>query len=293
MHRLIGRVFIALMLLVAGTTLAQLPSPAATEEAIPETTAEPEPVALLVPEVIEMYPHDTGSYTQGLLYYDGALYESAGQEGESDVRRVDPVSGDILQKVELDAIIFAEGLALVDERLIQLTWQNNAAFVYDRETFDLQETFSYDGQGWGLCYDGEQLWMSDGTDRLMTRDPETFEYTGELNVMIENYRLSEVRTSDNRTISQLNELECVGDTIYANVYMTDFILQIDRATGMVTALIYAGGLLTPEESAELKYGWVLNGIAYDAEEEVFYLTGKYWPKLFKVRFVEFESEPSN
>lgn len=260
---MIRRLILLLSLVIIGSTtlLAFQPAP------------EPDALEILVPEVISVRPHDTGSYTQGLLLYDGFLYESAGREGESDVRKVDPLTGEILQKAELQAEIFAEGLALVDNTLIQLTWKNGYAFVYDRETFTFIKAFQYFGEGWGLCYDGSSLWMSNGSSILYALDPETFsqQQTREVTLL-------------GLPIESLNELECVGDDIYANIYLTDRIVRIDKATGNVTGVIDAAGLLTPEERSQLGHGHVLNGIAYDAENDTFLLTGKYWPKLFEVRF---------
>lgn len=267
------RVILVLALVIIGsfaTLLAAQPdSPAETLE-------------ILVPEVLSVRPHDTSSYTQGLLLYDGYLYESAGKEGESDIRRVDPLTGEVLQKVELIPNVFseelvpqlfAEGLALVDDELIQLTWKNGIALVYDRDTFAVQKVFQYFGEGWGLCYDGSSLWMSNGSDNLYVLDPTTFSQ-------------EEIRpvTLLGLAVEQLNELECVGDSIYANIYQTDRIVRIDKATGNVTGVIDASGLLTPEEEATMSSGEVLNGIAYDAENDTFFITGKHWPKLFEVRF---------
>lgn len=236
----------------------------------------------LVPEIIETYPHDTDAFTQGLLLYDGVLYESTGLYGESDLRRVDPTTGDVLQLIPLPDEFFAEGLALVDDRFIQLTWREGAAFVYDRDTLELLGGFRYNNEGWGLCYDGDLLYHSDGSSQITVRDPETF---GEVNSF-------EV-TIDGVPVVRLNELECVGDHIYSNVWQTTRILQIDKATGAVSALIDAQNL---EDAVRAAYpdavvggtSNVLNGIAYIEESDTFYVTGKKWPALFEVRFIEEE-----
>jgi glutaminyl-peptide cyclotransferase len=165
-------------------------------------------------------------------------------------------------------------LALVEDRLVQLTWVAESAFVYDFETFEQVDTLTYEGEGWGLCYDGEYLYRSDGSDTIFIHDPETLHAVGEIHVSVQGQQ-----------VSQLNELECVGDDIYANVWQTDAIYRIDKASGYVTALIDASGLLTPQETAALGSGGVLNGIAYDADNDQFYLTGKLWPKVFLVNFV--------
>lgn len=246
------------------------------------------PVAQLVPEVINVYPHDTAAYTQGLLYYNGLLYESTGLRGQSSLRQVDPVTGRVLKRIpvrrpadELTAEAprldyFAEGLERIDNRLIQLTWQENVAFVYDLDTFEQTGQFHYEGEGWGLCYDGRYLFMSDSTSYLSLRDATTFELIVRFLV---TYQGSAVQPQ------LLNELECVGDSIYANLWQTDYIVQIDKFDGEVTALIDASSLLTADEKALLTSGQVLNGIAYIPERDTFYITGKQWPKLFEVRFV--------
>lgn len=244
----------------------------------PTATLKPLGVELLKAEVLNTIPHDTDSYTQGLLLHDGWLYESAGEWGKSDLRRVDPATGDVLQMVDLPVEnldqYFAEGLALVGDRLIQITWQNGVAFVYDRETFEKVDEFTYSGEGWGLCYDGQSLYMSDGSANLFRRDPDTFDLLETIPV-----------TYEGAPVKNLNELECVDGSVYANIWFSEYIVRIDKATGVVTAAIDATGLLTPEERAALPEQGVLNGIAYDAERSIFYITGKLWPKMFEVRFV--------
>lgn len=287
--------FIVLMLgLIAIPTAAQQPAatPAVTPEGTPAPEMTPEataePVELLVPEVLETYPHDPTSFLQGLVLHDGLFYESAGQYGQSSLRQVEPETGEVLRRVDVAPEYFAEGLALVDDRLIQITWKEQTALVYDLETLQQVDTFAYEGEGWGLCYDGEQLYMSDGTGTLTIRDPETFEVTGDLTVMLEGQPVS-IWSFQGSPLDLLNELECVGDDIYANIWQTDLIARINKTTGSVTAMIYAGSLLTAEERQTLfSQGGVLNGIAYDPDDDTFYITGKRWPKLFKVRFVPAE-----
>jgi glutaminyl-peptide cyclotransferase len=223
-------------------------------------------------QVVSTRPHDPASFTQGLVLHEGSLYESAGQYGISSLREVDPQTGAVKRRVEVPQQYFAEGLALVGDRLIQLTWQEKVAFVYDRATFEKKGEFLYDGEGWGLCYDGKRLVMSDGSDRLTFRDPATFAPAGSVNV-----------TFSGRPAYKLNELECVDGAVYANVWGADAILRIDPATGRTTAVIEASGLLTPEEQSRAD---VLNGIAWDPAKKTFLLTGKNWPKMFEVRFVK-------
>lgn len=231
----------------------------------------------LVPEVIRTLPHDGGAFTQGLLIEDGIFYESTGQNGESTFRQVDLETGEVLYQFDLDATYFGEGLALTDQWFIQLTWRSGQAFVYDRTTLEPLGFFEYTGEGWGLCYDGQFLYHSDGSETITIRDPNTFGYVGQLTVTI-----------DTISILDINELECVGDSIYANVWNTDRIVRIDKATGEVTAIIDASGLLTPEQQQEANErgsNAVLNGIAYNTETESFYLTGKRWDRMFEVFFV--------
>lgn len=222
-------------------------------------------------QVVSIRPHDPEAYTQGLVLDRGKLYESTGLYGVSSLREVDPQTGEVKRRVNLPQSFFAEGLALVGERLIQLTWQEGSAFVYDSARFERTAEHRYQGEGWGLCHDGQRLVMSDGSDRLTFRDPQTFAPTGEVRV-----------TAAGRPVHLLNELECVDGVVYANVWQTDDILRIDPGTGKVTAVIDASGLLTPGEASRAD---VLNGIAWDPAARTFLITGKLWPKMFEVRFV--------
>jgi len=224
-----------------------------------------------VVEVRRTLERGSDAYTQGLLWYRQKLYESTGQYGQSRLRRIDAASGLVEKETTLSAMFFGEGLARVEERLIQLTWRSGVALVYDLESLDEVARFSYEGQGWGLCYDGRRLVMSDGSDRLTFRDPDSFEATRSVGV-----------TLDSQPLYRLNELECVEGWIYANVYQSETIVRIDPSTGAVLTTVDASGLLSPQELDGVD---VLNGIAYDPDDQTFFLTGKYWPKLFEVRFV--------
>jgi glutaminyl-peptide cyclotransferase len=228
----------------------------------------------LIPDVVSVRPHDTGAFTEGLFLDNGVLYESAGQYGKSDIRTVDPQTGKVLSQTKLDARYFGEGIARVGDQLFQLTWREATAFVYDPKTLKSLGTLPYNAEGWGMCYDGQYLWASDGSHTLTARDPRTLNALGQVPV-----------TYDGLFIDQINELECVGDSIYANVWNTDYIVRIDKSTGRVTARIDASGLLTAEERAALPSGAALNGIAYDPQHDTFLITGKLWPKLFEVKFV--------
>lgn len=259
------------------------------------------PVERLTVEVINEYPHDPDAFTQGLLLHDGLFYESTGRYGLSTLRQVQPETGDVLQSVNLPAYLFAEGLALVDGTLIQLTWRENVALLYDLESFSQgvltdAALVTYPGEGWGLCYDGETVYRSDGSSSLFLHDAATFEVLGEIAV-----------TLDGEPLPRLNELECVGENIYANVWQTDEIMRIDKASGEITAVIDASGLLdTPAgtqtgtvdsllfDSQNQRFvvqrsarggGAVLNGIAYNPASDTFFITGKLWPTMFEVRFV--------
>ncbi len=230
------------------------------------------PVEALKVQVLRSYPHDPRAFTQGLVWRDGVLYESTGMVGQSSLRRVDLATGAVQQKVDVPAPYFAEGLADVGNRLYQLTWQHGRVFIYDRNTFGRVGEFGYEGEGWGLCHNGLSLVMSNGSDRLTVHSPNTFDVERTVRV-----------TMDGKPLHQLNELECVGTDVYANVWQTDTIVRIDLASGRVTARIDASGLLTPAERLGVD---VLNGIAYDPVDQTFLLTGKWWPKLFRVRFVK-------
>jgi glutaminyl-peptide cyclotransferase len=231
------------------------------------TTARPEP------ELVRVLPHDPAAYTQGLLLHDGRLYESTGQYGRSSVREVDPETGTVLRMMKLPDEYFGEGLALIGDRLIQLTWKEQVAFVYDLSTFELKRTFHYEGEGWGLCYDGESLFMTDGGSTLFLRDPDTFRVTDRRTIMLGGVPLSRV-----------NELECVGDDIYANVYLTDLIVRIDKATANVVSVFDAATLTAGGRPANPDA--VLNGIAWDGRTGTFYITGKLWPTMYQVRLVD-------
>ena len=223
-------------------------------------------------DVLRAIPHDTTAYTQGLLWWQGKLYESTGQYGTSTLRRLHPDTGVVEQRLDIEPGYFGEGLARVDDRLVQLTWKAQRAFVYDLESFATISTHRYTGEGWGLCHDGTRLIMSDGTDALTFRDPETFAETGSVRV-----------TRGGRPQRDLNELECVDGMVYANIWQHDEIVHLDPASGRITHRIDAAGLLTRDEARGTD---VLNGIAYNAGTDTFYVTGKLWPKMFEVRFVE-------
>jgi glutamine cyclotransferase len=219
--------------------------------------------------VVNRFPHDTGAYTQGLFFPNGKLYEGTGLVGESSIREVDLPTGRVLRSTDLDGEHFGEGIALVNNRLYQLTWQSGIALVYDVQTFAVLDTIEYQGEGWGLTWDGQSLIMSDGTPTLRFRDPHDFRVIRSIEVRDKNVPLKE-----------LNELEFVNGEILANVYRTDYIVRIDPNSGNVLGWIDLKGLLRPEE----KTGNVdvLNGIAWDAATQRLFVTGKRWPALFEI-----------
>ena len=262
----------ALVILTAVAAVAaswMLSSPASTVSA---SLTRPAQAPVLRVEIIRELPHSTTAYTQGLLWREGRLYESTGQYGRSRLSRIDPANGAVEQTIPIPPALFGEGLARVGTELFMLTWKAQRAIVYDLETFEPRRTYRYSGEGWGLCHDGRRLVMSNGSDRLAFRDPETFDETGSVAVTLEG-----------APVRQLNELECVGDRVYSNIYQDDRIVVIDPVSGDVTHVIDASGLLTRQEARAAD---VLNGIAHDPETDTFYITGKLWPKLFEVRFVE-------
>ncbi|HUC86102.1 MAG TPA: glutaminyl-peptide cyclotransferase [Candidatus Acidoferrales bacterium] len=220
-------------------------------------------------DVVRVWPHDRNAFTQGLVYWDGGLLESTGLNGESSLRRVELQTGKVLQRVDVPSQYFAEGLALLNGKLFQLTWQSHLGFVYDLATLKQEKEFTYPGEGWGLTTDGTWLIMSDGTDQIRFLDPATFK---------ENRRITVIAHGNG--VSRLNELEYIQGEIYANVWGTDFVVVIDPATGKVTGVIDFTGLL-PAQDRDPNTD-VLNGIAYDAAGNRLFVTGKRWPKLFEV-----------
>jgi glutamine cyclotransferase len=221
--------------------------------------------------VVATYPHDPEAFTQGLVWAgEGELFESTGRRGSSSLRLVEVATGEVRRRHDLEPQYFGEGLALVDDELVQLTWQEDIAFRYDAATFEPTGTFSYDTEGWGLCHDGEQLVMSDGSATLTKRDPSSFAVTESVAV-----------TLDGAPLDELNELECVDESVYANVLGDDNIYRIDPTSGRVDAVIDASDL---EPLVDRSGGKVLNGIAFDPESEHFFVTGKNWRTLYEVTF---------
>jgi len=263
---------LAALLAVSAALAAASPTPA------PTPLPTPGAVPFLEWDAVSRRAHDREAFTQGLvLGPDGRLFESTGWRGQSSVREVDPLTGSVLRSRSQPDQQFSEGLALVGDELVQLTWQAGVARRYQADTFEVVRRHRYRGEGWGLCYDGERLVMSDGSDKLTFRDVETFKKLGSVSVTV----LGE-------SLALLNELECVDGQVWANVYRTDAIVRIDPADGRVTGVLDMTGLIEPHP-AETSSGAVLNGIAYDAEAGTFLVTGKLWPELIEIRVLEPEA----
>jgi glutamine cyclotransferase len=221
-------------------------------------------------EVVASFPHDPGAFTQGLLFQDGVLYESTGLHGRSSIRKVDPATGVVLQKRDVDARYFGEGIVAWKDRLVEITWQDQIGFIYDLKTFEPKSSFTYHGEGWALTHDGARIIMSDGTADLRFLDPETLKETSRVRV-----------TDGGGEVFNVNEIEWVEGEVWANIWQTDWIARIDPATGKVKAWIDLTGLLPAADRTGAED--VLNGIAYDAKNKRVLVTGKLWPKLFEIR----------
>lgn len=243
----------------------------ATATVIAPAAVTSSPTAVATPgyRVIASYPHDPAAFTQGLVVIDGTLYEGTGLEGASTLRRVELDTGKVLQSVSLPVTMFGEGVAVLGERIYQLTWQSGVCFVYDRVSFEVVEQLTYSGEGWGLTTDGARLIMSDGSSTLTFRDPATFAELGRVEVLDAGV-----------PVEELNELEYIDGEVWANVWKTDRIARIDPATGEVIAWVDLTGLRPA--SVKDDSSAVLNGIAWDAEAGRLFVTGKLWPTLFEI-----------
>lgn len=265
-HSIVRRIILAVLSLVlvaifyfSGRTL-----PA------PQQTAAQTPVYGY--QIVDAYPHDRSAFTQGLVYRDGFLYESTGLTGRSSLRKVRLETGEVLEHHALASEYFGEGITDWGKTLLQLTWQSKIGFVYDLQTFGVTRTFGYEGEGWGLTHDTSTLILSDGTPRLRFLDPLTFEQIG-------SYTVRDGGTP----VRDLNELEYVRGEIFANIWQTDRVARIAPSTGQVIGWIDLSGLLTENDKATPVD--VLNGIAYDAQADRLFVTGKLWPRLFEIKLV--------
>jgi glutamine cyclotransferase len=222
--------------------------------------------------IINSFPHDHEAYTQGLIYCDGYFYESTGRRGESTIRKVNITTGAPLQWQRLDKQYFGEGITLLNDQIIQLTWESYTGFIYDKETFAVLEEFYYNTEGWGITNDGENLIMSDGSSKLYVLEPGTYAVLEEIQV-----------TANGLPIRNLNELEYVRGEIFANVMPSNRIARIDPDTGNITGWIDLSGILKTLQQAYAVD--VLNGIAYDAENDRLFVTGKLWPKVYEIKLI--------
>jgi glutaminyl-peptide cyclotransferase len=221
-------------------------------------------------QVVNIWPHDPGAFTQGLIFSDGKLYESTGQEGRSSLRQVEPQTGKVLKKIDVPEPFFAEGITLLNGKIYQLTWQHGIGFVYDAQKMEQTGRFEYTGEGWGLANDGRSLIISDGSNRLKFIDPDSFRVTKTIAVL-----------DGNRPVNELNELEYVNGEIYANIWHDERIVTIDPQNGRVTGWIDLTGLLPRGDVSDPEA--VLNGIAFDQTAKRLFVTGKLWPRLFEIQ----------
>jgi glutamine cyclotransferase len=220
--------------------------------------------------IVNTYPHDENAFTQGLVYENGSLYESTGLYGSSTLRRVKLENGEILQRHTLSDRYFGEGITILDDKIIQLTWNEHKGFIYDKHSFDLLQEFSYSTDGWGITYDGNRLIMSNGSATLIFLDSETFEKVGQVEV------------HDTAPVTQINELEYINGKVYANIWKEEKIAIINPQTGQVEGWIDLSGIQDLENQ---DVDNVLNGIAYDAEGNRLFVTGKMWPHLFEIKLI--------
>lgn len=223
--------------------------------------------------IVKTWPHDRRAFTQGLIFNGGNLLESTGEVGRSSLRRVEPETGAVVQKVDVLPPYFAEGITLLKGKIYQLTWQQQLGFIYDALTFEKTGEFKYTGEGWGLANDGQSLILSDGTNRIRFLDPDSFQVTRTIAVL-----------DGNAAVQEINELEYVQGEIYANIWHADRIARIDPKTGKVVGWINLAGLLAPGDVQDEEA--VLNGIAYDEGSGRLFVTGKLWPKLFEIRLTQ-------
>jgi glutaminyl-peptide cyclotransferase len=223
-------------------------------------------------QVVHVYPHDRNAFTQGLEFRAGFLYEATGLNGHSTLRKVKLETGEVVQQISLPPEYFGEGITVINQQIIQLTWRAQTGFVYDQNSFQRLRSFSYSGEGWGLANDGAQIYMSDGSPQIRVWDP----------VTLHEKRRFTVR-DDGAPVTYLNELEWVRGEIYSNVWQTDRVARISPTDGRVLGWVDLAGLLPAADRTE--HVDVLNGIAYDVLGDRLFVTGKLWPKLFEIKIV--------
>ena len=224
-------------------------------------------------QIVNVYPHDKTAFTQGLIFEDGVLFESTGLYGQSTLRRVELETGNVTQLIKLSDNLFGEGITIFEDKIIQLTWRNNIGFVYDKNSFELLQTFNYPTEGWGITHNGSVLIMSDGTATLYFLDPETFKI------------IDQVEVYDEDPVTLLNELEYMNERIYANIWKENKIAIINPQTGQVAGWVDLTGINPSEKQSPDN---VLNGIAYDQNGDRLFFTGKRWSKLYEIKLVTIE-----
>jgi glutamine cyclotransferase len=257
--RKVGVVVVALMIVLPAVLLVFVNNKPANSAALHYTYS-----------VVNVYPHDTNAFTEGLVFDGGFLYESTGLYGNSSLRRVDLETGGVLQLLSLQPQYFGEGIAVVGDKIVQLTWRSHVGFVYDKASFDLLKEFDYPTEGWGLTYDGSRLIMSDGTANLYFLDPVKFQ------------RIGQVAVHDTGLVTELNELEYINGAVYANIWKEEKIAVINPQNGQVTAWIDLTGI---QDLKNQDPNNVLNGIAYDANGDRLFVTGKMWPHIFEIKLI--------
>lgn len=265
------RIAVLSLLLIALPSASELvPSakPATAEFLLSQTRAP-----VLGYEILRKFPHNTNSFTQGLVTANGHLYEGTGRYGQSALIRTDLLNGNALKTRGLSPRFFGEGITVLGDEIFQLTYKSNTGFVYNANTFEVLRTFTYSGQGWGLATDGSRLIMSDGSPLIRFLDPQSFEV------------IDRIIVSDGDVdIAMINELEYIDGRIFANIWLTDLIAVISPDSGVVEAWIDLRGL--NPDPAKLKFPYVLNGIAHEPESGALLVTGKCWPELYAIRAIK-------
>lgn len=261
-------VLLLVALLTPLAAAAQTPVPP-----VPASSAARTPVPVYGFEIVRVYPHDPTAFTQGLAFHDGELLESTGRY-PSTVRRVRLEDGVVLQQRDLDEDYFGEGLTVIDDRVLTLTWKGGKGFIWDPVTLEPEGEFAYAGEGWGLTDDSTRLILSDGSSMLRFLDPETLAETGRVPVTLQG-----------SPVDQINELEWIDGEVFANLWRSDTIVRIDPATGVVTGVIDLAALM-PDRNGLEPIDAVLNGIAWDPVGRRLFVTGKNWPRLFEIRLTE-------
>jgi glutamine cyclotransferase len=229
--------------------------------------------AVLNYKVINVYPHDTSSFTEGLEFFDSNLFESSGLKQKSKLAKVDLTTGKELQRIDLAKEFFGEGITILNGKIYQLTWQEYKCFVYDLHTFKKIGEFSYEGEGWGMTNDGKHLIMNNGNNNLYFRDPETFKIVNTVGVI-----------DNNGPLAEINELEFVDGFIFSNIWKTNYIVKIDPINGHVVAKADLSQIWNTSNYPQNENAEVMNGIAYNSKQKTFFITGKNWSKLFEIKF---------